>query len=134
MDNDDNGSASLSILNKSIDFDLVCSLHSFAATVEGRANVVKGDSLFLRTVTAIGGLFVCSRPSRWGVCPRKMSRRRLNGWQDSTNIIMLMYVNQLISYSQLCNPIFSSHPPHKLNYKKARQLWVIWCAPILHRV
>ncbi|KAF5371469.1 hypothetical protein D9615_009595 [Tricholomella constricta] len=44
---DDDGSSSLSIPNESIDFDLVYSLHSFAATVEGQANVVKGDSLFL---------------------------------------------------------------------------------------
>jgi hypothetical protein len=47
MDEDDDGSSSLSIPNESIDFDLVYSLHSFAATVEGQANVVKGDSLFL---------------------------------------------------------------------------------------
>ena len=39
---DDDGSSSLSIPNESIDFDLVYSLHSFAATVEGQANVVKG--------------------------------------------------------------------------------------------
>ncbi|EIW81859.1 hypothetical protein CONPUDRAFT_164601 [Coniophora puteana RWD-64-598 SS2] len=44
---DDDGSSSLSIPNESIDFDLVYSLHSFAATVEGQASVVKGDSLFL---------------------------------------------------------------------------------------
>jgi hypothetical protein len=43
----DDGSSDLSIPNESIDFDLVYSLHSFAATVEGQANVVKGDSLFL---------------------------------------------------------------------------------------
>ncbi len=44
---DDDGSSSLSIPNESIDFDLVYALHSFAATVEGQANVVKGDSLFM---------------------------------------------------------------------------------------
>ena len=44
---DDDGSSSLSIPNESIDFDLVYALHSFAATVEGQANVVKGDSLVL---------------------------------------------------------------------------------------
>src|SRR5882762_8920048 len=42
MDEDDDGSSSLSIPNESIDFVLVYSLHSFAATVEGQANVVKG--------------------------------------------------------------------------------------------
>ncbi|KAH9920769.1 uncharacterized protein B0H18DRAFT_1106142 [Fomitopsis serialis] len=47
VDDDDDGSSSLSIPNESIDFDLVYALHSFAATVEGQANVVKGDSLFL---------------------------------------------------------------------------------------
>ncbi|KAG8218184.1 hypothetical protein J3R82DRAFT_3740 [Butyriboletus roseoflavus] len=46
-DEDDRSSSSLSIPNESIDFDLVYSLHSFAATVEGQASVVKGDSLFL---------------------------------------------------------------------------------------
>ncbi|GJJ07842.1 hypothetical protein Clacol_002047 [Clathrus columnatus] len=46
MDEDD-GSSSLSIPNEAIDFDLVYSLHNFAATVEGQASVVKGDSLFL---------------------------------------------------------------------------------------
>lgn len=45
MDEDD--SSSLSIPNESIDFDLVYSLHTFVATVDGQANVVKGDSLFL---------------------------------------------------------------------------------------
>jgi hypothetical protein len=45
MDEDD--SSSLSIPNEAIDFDLVYSLHTFVATVEGQANVVKGDSLFL---------------------------------------------------------------------------------------
>jgi hypothetical protein len=44
---DDDRSSSLSIPNESIDFDLVYSLHSFAATVEGQASVVKGDSLVL---------------------------------------------------------------------------------------
>lgn len=44
---DDDGSSSLSIPNESIDFDLVYSLHNFAATVEGQASVVKGDSLYL---------------------------------------------------------------------------------------
>jgi hypothetical protein len=47
MDEDDDRSSELSIPNESIDFDLVYALHSFAATVEGQANVVKGDSLFL---------------------------------------------------------------------------------------
>ena len=46
IDEEDSGS-SLSIPNESIDFDLVYSLHSFAATVEGQASVVKGDSLVL---------------------------------------------------------------------------------------
>jgi len=44
---DDDMSSTLSIPNESIDFDMVYALHSFAATVEGQANVVKGDSLFL---------------------------------------------------------------------------------------
>ncbi|KAF5337294.1 hypothetical protein D9611_002974 [Ephemerocybe angulata] len=47
LDEDDDASSSLSIPNESIDFDLVYAFHSFAATVDGQANVVKGDSLFL---------------------------------------------------------------------------------------
>ena len=47
IEDDDDRSSSLSIPNESIDFDLVYSLHSFAATVEGQANVVKGDRLVL---------------------------------------------------------------------------------------
>jgi len=47
IDEEDDRSSSLSIPNESIDFDLVYSLHSFAATVEGQANVVKGDRLTL---------------------------------------------------------------------------------------
>ncbi|KAN0116273.1 hypothetical protein V8E52_006098 [Russula decolorans] len=43
----DDSSSSLSIPNESIDFDLVYSLHGFAATVEGQASVVKGDNLVL---------------------------------------------------------------------------------------
>ena len=46
-DEDDDRSSSLSIPNESIDFDLVYSLHTFSATVEGQASVVKGDSLVL---------------------------------------------------------------------------------------
>ncbi len=44
---DDDASSSLSIPDEAINFDMVYALHSFAATVEGQANVVKGDSLFL---------------------------------------------------------------------------------------
>jgi len=44
---DDDLSSTLSIPNESIDFDMVYALHSFAATVDGQANVVKGDSLYL---------------------------------------------------------------------------------------
>ncbi|KIL57768.1 hypothetical protein M378DRAFT_200701 [Amanita muscaria Koide BX008] len=44
---EDDLSSELSIPDESINFDLVYSLHSFAATVEGQANVVKGDSLIL---------------------------------------------------------------------------------------
>ena len=47
MYEEDDMSSTLSIPNESIDFDMVYALHSFAATVEGQANVVKGDSLFL---------------------------------------------------------------------------------------
>lgn len=47
MDDYDDGSSSLSIPNESIDFDMVYALRSFPATVDGQANVVKGDSLFL---------------------------------------------------------------------------------------
>jgi hypothetical protein len=54
MDDDDR-SSELSIPNESIDFDLVYSLHSFAATVEGQANVFKGVFLFpLYKFTAVG--------------------------------------------------------------------------------
>ena len=44
---EDDISSTLSIPNESIDFDMVYAFHSFAATVEGQANVVKGDSLYL---------------------------------------------------------------------------------------
>ncbi|KAF8638114.1 hypothetical protein AX17_002434 [Amanita inopinata Kibby_2008] len=47
MYEEDDMSSELSIPDESINFDLVYSLHSFAATVEGQANVVKGDSLIL---------------------------------------------------------------------------------------
>ena len=47
MFEEDDLSSELSIPDESINFDLVYSLHSFAATVEGQANVVKGDSLIL---------------------------------------------------------------------------------------
>ena len=49
-DNDtdrDDSSSSLSIPDSTIDFDLVYSLHNFAATVEGQASVTKGDHLVL---------------------------------------------------------------------------------------
>jgi hypothetical protein len=37
----------LSIPDANIDFDLVYALHTFAATVEGQASVVRGDALTL---------------------------------------------------------------------------------------
>lgn len=46
LEDDDRSSVS-EIPDPSIDFDLVYSLHAFVATVEGQANVAKGDSLFL---------------------------------------------------------------------------------------
>lgn len=45
-DHDSEGSV-LSIPDPNIDFDLVYALHTFAATVEGQASVVKGDALTL---------------------------------------------------------------------------------------
>ena len=44
---DDDRLSSLPIPNESINFDLVYSLHSFVATVEGQASVVKCDTLIL---------------------------------------------------------------------------------------
>lgn len=46
-DDDDALSSSPSIPDEHIDFDLVYALHTFLATVEGQASVVKGDSLTL---------------------------------------------------------------------------------------
>jgi hypothetical protein len=43
----DDLSSSPSIPDDNIDFDLVYALHTFLATVEGQASVVKGDSLTL---------------------------------------------------------------------------------------
>ena len=107
MDDDDDGSASLSIPNEYIDFDLVYSLHSFAATIEGPANVVKGDGLFLMDDShSCRWLVRVLKTQEGGIYPRKISKRRLNGWQDLANIVTLMYVNQFISYAQLWNPLF----------------------------
>lgn len=47
VDDEDDDESDLSVPNESIDFDMVYAFHSFAATVEGQANVVKGDSLYL---------------------------------------------------------------------------------------
>lgn len=46
-DDDDELSSSPSIPDDNIDFDLVYALHTFLATVEGQASVVKGDQLTL---------------------------------------------------------------------------------------
>ncbi|RUS15419.1 hypothetical protein BC937DRAFT_92482 [Endogone sp. FLAS-F59071] len=46
-DDDDGLSSSPSIPDENIDFDLVYALHTFVATVEGQASVVKGDALTL---------------------------------------------------------------------------------------
>lgn len=46
-DDDDELSSSPSIPDEHIDFDLVYALHTFLATVEGQASVVKGDQLTL---------------------------------------------------------------------------------------
>ncbi|CAG8748154.1 12588_t:CDS:2, partial [Racocetra persica] len=47
FDDDDYLTSSPSTIEEEIDFSLVYALHTFHATVEGQANVVKGDSLSL---------------------------------------------------------------------------------------
>lgn len=44
---DDDTGSELSIPDPNIDFDMVYALHTFAATVEGQASVVRGDALTL---------------------------------------------------------------------------------------
>lgn len=46
-DDDESEGSVLSVPDPNIDFDLVYALHTFAATVEGQASVVKGDALTL---------------------------------------------------------------------------------------
>ncbi|KAI9362724.1 hypothetical protein BD770DRAFT_339244 [Pilaira anomala] len=46
-DMDDDTGSELSIPDPNIDFDMVYALHTFAATVEGQASVVRGDALTL---------------------------------------------------------------------------------------
>jgi hypothetical protein len=46
-------SSSPSIPDENINFDLVYALHTFVATVEGQASVVKGDALILMEDTNI---------------------------------------------------------------------------------
>lgn len=47
MEDEDDTGSELSIPDPNIDFDLVYALHTFAATVEGQASVVRGDALTL---------------------------------------------------------------------------------------
>ncbi|CAO3642007.1 unnamed protein product [Cunninghamella blakesleeana] len=47
QDDEDSAASVLSIPDPNIDFDLVYALHTFAATVDGQASVVKGDALTL---------------------------------------------------------------------------------------
>ncbi|KAI8355078.1 hypothetical protein EDC96DRAFT_609733 [Choanephora cucurbitarum] len=53
MDDTSSLSSSPSIPDEDIDFDLVYALHTFAATVEGQASVMKGDALVLMEDTNI---------------------------------------------------------------------------------
>lgn len=46
-DDEDDMSSELSVPDESINFDLVYAIRTFAATVDGQANVFKGDSLVL---------------------------------------------------------------------------------------
>ncbi|ORX46778.1 hypothetical protein DM01DRAFT_1386118 [Hesseltinella vesiculosa] len=46
-DDDDDSNSVLSVPDPNIDFDMVYALHTFAATVDGQASVVKGDALTL---------------------------------------------------------------------------------------
>lgn len=46
-ENGDDSGSELSIPDPNIDFDMVYALHTFAATVEGQASVVRGDALTL---------------------------------------------------------------------------------------
>ncbi|KAI8647421.1 hypothetical protein BD408DRAFT_439251 [Parasitella parasitica] len=46
-DDDDDTGSELSVPDPNIDFDMVYALHTFAATLEGQASVVRGDALTL---------------------------------------------------------------------------------------
>ena len=86
---EDNLSLELSIPDESINFDLVYSLHSFAAMVEGRANVVKGDSLILMDDGNNYWWLVKEAGSR-DISRRKILKRRLSDLRGLINMGMWM--------------------------------------------
>jgi hypothetical protein len=75
---DNDRSSSLSIPNESIDFNLVYSLHSFSATVEGQASVVKGDNLVLMD----------DSNSYWWLVPVRVLKTQEIGYIPAENIEM----------------------------------------------
>lgn len=121
MDEDDDGSSILSIPNESIDFDLVYSLHSFAATVEGQANVVKGDSLFLMDDSnSYWWLVRVLKTQEVGYIPAENIEtpfERLARLNKHRNVDVSIY--KLSSAIPSSNWFYdSSHRPRKQNYRK----------------
>lgn len=128
LDEDDDGSSSLSIPNESIDFDLVYAFHSFAATVDGQANVVKGDSLFLMDDSnSYWWLVRVLKTQEVGYIPAENIETpferlaRLNKHRN-VDVWGLFIVQELCSFA-----LYSSHQRLRRNCNRASMLLRIVC-------
>lgn len=87
-------SSSPSIPDENINFDLVYALHTFVATVEGQASVVKGDALILMEDTNIYWWLV------------EVLKTREVGYIPAENIEVRVCKINIYSYSNLAFSLF----------------------------
>ena len=134
---DDDRSSSLSIPNESIDFDLVYSLHSFAATVEGQASVVKGDSLVLMDDSnSYWWLVRVLKTQEIGYIPAENIEtpfERLARLNKHRNVDVCA-LSQLSIYSRnnSCHSLLRLHRPRcKMVFKSLATTFVTTCHPVL---
>jgi hypothetical protein len=89
-------SSSPSIPDENINFDLVYALHTFVATVEGQASVVKGDALILMEDTNIYWWLV------------EVIKTREVGYIPAENI-------EVNRFNASCHSIFTDIGRHRMN-------------------
>lgn len=102
-DDDSTFTSSPSIPDENINFDLVYALHTFVATVEGQASVVKGDALtLLDDSNSYWWLVSVLKTSEVGYIPAENIEVRSF---SSYHIMIYSYLNSLYSFLYSTDPL-----------------------------